>query len=95
MAANGNDPEIRELYGRAVVLEMMLTHVLLVLVSSTGERSRDVVSNLLLPVERSLQGARVRATKETEQTAQDALDYFSDYSERLLAALPPIVGAPQ
>jgi hypothetical protein len=95
MAADGNTPEIRELYGRAVVLEMMLTHVLLVLVSSAGERSRDAVGNLLLPVERSLKGARDRATTETEQAAQDALDYFSDYSERLKAALPPVMRAPQ
>jgi hypothetical protein len=89
-ADGGNDPGIREVFARVIALEIMLSHVMMVLVSTATERSEEAVKNLLLPVESTLKAARSRATPETAQAAQDALDYFDDFSMRLIAALHPI-----
>jgi hypothetical protein len=96
MRAEGrNSPDVREVFARVIALEIMLSHVMMVLVSTTAGRSEEAVKNLLLPVESTLKAARAQATPETAEAAQDALDYFDDFSMRLMAALHPNRTAPR
>lgn len=85
--------DLRELLARMVVLETIQTQLLL-RISKTAADPNAFLKATMLIVENTLHTARNQATPETAQAAKDAVDFFNDYSMRLISAVTP-QGKPQ
>ncbi len=78
--------DIRELYARAIVMDVLFAQLLQRTAVLSGS-PEAFVRGLMGSCEATLHATLQAAEPEQRQRAGDALRYFNDYSMRLIAAL--------